>query len=171
MWVALAVLRRARGIKGELVAENLRSEPDRFSAGLAVTLMEAPESDRGRPAELERSWMHQGSLVLKFRGIDTRSEAETLQGMFVCIPEAQRPSLPEGQIYLDDLIGCEVFTADGIRRVGCVTGWQDLGGPVLLEIGPDLLIPYVPEICREVDVPGRRIGVEMPEGLEDLNRK
>ena len=171
MWVALAVLRRARGIKGELLADILGSEPDRFSAGLVVTLTVTPESNQGRPAELERSWLHQGSLVLKFRGIDTRSAAETLQGMFVCIPEAQRPPLPEGQVYLDDLIGCEVFAANGTRRVGCVTGWQDSGGPVLLEIGPDLLVPYVPAICREVDLAGRRIGVEMPEGLEDLNRK
>jgi len=42
---------------------------------------------------------------------------------------------------------------------------------VLLEVGPDLLIPYVPAICREVDLKARRIGVELPEGLEDLNRK
>ena len=32
-----------------------------------------------------------------------------------------------------------------------VTGWQDVGGPVILEVGEDLLIPYVPQICVEVD--------------------
>jgi 16S rRNA processing protein RimM len=166
----LAVLRRARGIRGELIAEMLGSEPERFSQGLAVTLLPALTSEQGRPAELERSWMHQGSLILKFRGIDTRSDAETLHGMFVCIPEEQRPPLPEGQVYLDDLIGCEVVATDN-RCIGSVTGWQDAGGPVLLEVGPDLLIPYVPAICREVDLKARRIGVELPEGLEDLNRK
>ena len=108
MWVALAVLRRARGIRGELIAENLGSDRDRFLSGLAVTLVSALDSKQGQPAELESSWLHQGSLVLKFRGIDTRSDAETLKGMFVCIPEEQRRPLPEGQIYLDDLIGCEV---------------------------------------------------------------
>jgi 16S rRNA processing protein RimM len=170
MWVTLAVLRRARGIRGELVAESLGSEPDRFSPGLAVTLFADLKAERGRVVELERSWMHQDSLILKFRGIDTRSEAETLQGMFVCIPEELRPPLAKGQVYLDDLIGCEVVGSDG-RRIGSVTGWQDIGGPVLLEVGPDLLIPYVPAICREVDVAGRRIAVDLPEGLEDLNRK
>jgi 16S rRNA processing protein RimM len=166
----LAVLRRARGIRGELAAESLGSEPDRFSQGLAVMLLSTLQSKQGRPAELERSWIHQGSPILKFRGIDTRSEAETLQGMFVCVPEKQRPPLAEGEVYLDDLTGCEVVAGDG-RRIGVVTGWQDAGGSVLLEVGPDLLIPYVPAICREVDVAGRRIGVELPEGLEDLNRK
>jgi 16S rRNA processing protein RimM len=164
------VLRRARGIRGEVIAESLGSEQDRFSAGLTVTLLRAPTDEQGRPAELERSWIHQGSLILKFKNIDTRSEAETLQGMFVCIPEEQRPPLTEGQVYLDDLVGCAVFAEDN-RRVGVVTGWQDAGGPVLLEIGPDLLVPYVPAICREVDVPGRRIAVDLPEGLEDLNRR
>jgi 16S rRNA processing protein RimM len=167
--VALAVLRRARGIRGEVIAESLGSEPVRFSPGLSVTLLPTLASEYGRSAELERSWIHQDSLILKFRGIDGRSEAETLQGMFVCIPEDQRPPLSEGQVYLDDLVGCEVFASE--RRIGTVTGWQDTGGPVLLEVGPELLIPYVPAICREVDVLGRRIGVELPEGLEDLNRK
>jgi 16S rRNA processing protein RimM len=170
MWVALAVLRRARGIRGELVSESLGSSPDRFAAGLTVTLVADLKAERGRVVELERSWIHQGSLILKFKGIDTRSEAETLQGMFVCIPEEERPALAAGEVYLDDLIGCEVVGSEG-RRIGSVTGWQDLGGPVLLEIGADLLIPYVPAICREVDVAGRRIAVELPEGLEELNRK
>ena len=128
------------------------------------------KSTRHEPAELERSWVHQDSLVLKFKGVDTRTDAEALRGWYFCIPETERPPLPEGEVYLSDLIGCEVIAlADG-RRIGEVTGFQDIGGPVLLEVG-DLLIPYVPPICREVDVPGRQIRVELPEGLEDLNRK
>ena len=133
-------------------------------------LLPSPDAMRGEPAELERCWIHQGSLVLKFVGFDSRTEAEKLQGWFVGIPESERPPLEEGQVYLSDLVGCEAVSLDG-RRIGVVTGWQDIGGPVLLEVGEDLLIPYVDAICREVDVAGRRIRVELPEGLEDLNRK
>jgi 16S rRNA processing protein RimM len=168
--VALAVLRRARGIRGELVAESLGSEPERFAAGLKVALLPSLDRDQGREVTLERSWMHQGSLVLKFAGLDTRTEVETLRGWYVCISEERRPTLEEGQIYLSDVIGCEVVTLDG-RQVGVVTGWQDLGGPVVLEVGEHVLIPYVPQICREVDLSGRKIRVDLPEGLEDLNRK
>ena len=168
--MALAALRRARGIRGELLAESLGSEFDRFIPGLEVMLRPAVDAESGRQAELERCWVHQGLLVLKFVGVDTRTDAEDLQGWFVCIPEEQRPPLDEGEVYLSDLVGCEIISGDG-RRIGVVTGWQDIGGPVILEVGEDLLIPYVPQICVEVDIPGRKIRVELPEGLEDLNRK
>lgn len=169
-WVVLAALRRARGVRGELNAASLGSEPERFQPGLPVTLLPAMDSPGGRAAELERCWVHQGSLVLKFKGVDTRTEAESMQGWFVCVPEDQRPALEEGQHYLSDLVGCSVIAADG-RTIGTVTGWQDAGGPVILEVGDDLLIPFVPQICTQVDVKARQIRVELPEGLEELNRK
>jgi len=158
-----------------LAAESLGSDPERFIAGLNVTLLASLDREQGRAATLERSWIHQGSLVLKFAGVDTRTEAETLRGWYVCIPEEQRPQLEEGEIYLSDIVGCEVVTREVVtgeeRRIGVVTGWQDLGGPVVLEVGDDLLIPYVPQICCEVDLTRRKIRVDLPEGLEDLNRK
>lgn len=169
-WVALAALRRARGIKGELVAESLGSHPERFQPGLHVTLTESPDARGGRPVVLERAWWQQDLVILKFAGIDTRNDAEALRGWFVCVPEEDRPPLDEGQVYLSDLVGCSVEALDG-RKIGEVTGWQDVGGPVLLEVGDDLLIPYEKAICQEVDLAGRRIRVDLPEGLEELNRK
>jgi 16S rRNA processing protein RimM len=168
----LAALRRARGIRGEIVAENLGSDPDRFQDGLEATLLPSLTAGSGRPVELERAWMHQDQLVLKFVGIDSRTDAEALQGWFLCIPEEDRPPLEEGQVYLSDLVGCEVRAVSDDRRIGEVTGFQEIGPTVLLEVdGDDLLVPYVPEFCREVDLAGRVIRVELPEGLEDLNRK
>jgi len=153
-----------------LVAESLGSEPDRFATGLKVTLLPSLEGGEGRRAELERSWIHSGQLVLKFIGVDTRTDAEALQGWFVCVPQEERQPLEQGQHYLSDLVGCEVVAA-GDRTIGVVSGWQDVGGPVILEVGSDLLIPFVPQICVNVDVEARRILVELPEGLEELNRK
>jgi len=152
------------------LAESLGSDPERFSPGLSVMLRSNVESGPERPATLERCWTQNRLLVLKFSGIDTRSEAETLQGWLVCIPETERPPIEEGQHYLSDLVGCDVVAADG-RLIGQVTGWQDIGGPVVLELGDDLLIPFVPQICVDVNVAERTIRVELPEGLEDLNRR
>jgi 16S rRNA processing protein RimM len=168
----LAFLRRPRGVRGELTAENLGSDPERFVPGLKGTLLASVESSEGgSPVEIEDAWFHQGVLVLKFAGVDDRTKAETLRGSYFCIREQERPPAPEGQIYLSELTGCEVLEVGTARRIGVVTGWQDIGPHVLLEVGEDLLIPYVPAICREVDLPGKRIMVELPEGLEDLNRK
>jgi 16S rRNA processing protein RimM len=154
------------------MAASLGSEPERFSVGLKGTLLPSLEAGSGRSVEVERAWTHQDQLVLKFVGIDSRTEAESLHGCYLCIPEEDRPALEEGQVYLSDLVGCEVRAlADG-RRIGEITGFQEIGPSVLLEVnGPDFLVPYVPQICREVDLGGRVVRVELPEGLEDLNRK
>jgi 16S rRNA processing protein RimM len=154
------------------MAASLGSDPERFSAGLKATLLPSLDAGAGRSVEIERAWTHQDQLVLKFVGIDSRTDAESLHGLYLCIPEEDRPALEEGQVYLSDLVGCEVRAVVDDRRIGDVTGFQEIGPSVLLEVdGPDFLVPYVPQICREVDVVGRVIRVELPEGLEDLNRK
>lgn len=163
--MVLAALRRARGLRGEITAESFGSELERFTPGLRVWL------DGERELAIERAWEHNGRLVLKFSGIDSRTAAEPLQGHDIRIPETERPPAPPGRHYLSDLIGCRVETAEG-RVVGEVTAWYDYGGPALLEVGGEggPMIPLVPEICREVNETAKRIVVELPEGLEDLNR-
>ena len=57
--------------------------------------------------------------------------------------------------------------------LGAVTAWDDGGGSGLLVVGKGddaLLIPFSRSICVEIDPAGRRIVVELPEGLKDINR-
>lgn len=169
--MVLALVRGARGLQGEVLAESMGSSPERFAPGLAVRLFRSG-SDCGLPLEIERSWLHSGRLVLKFRGIENRSEAEALIGSEIRIPLRERPPAPAGQHYLSDLVGCRVVAPDG-RALGEVTGWFDHGGPALLEVrgANEILVPLVPDICVEVNVEDRRIVASLPEGLEELNRK
>src|ERR1700694_3860979 len=150
--MVVARLLRARGIKGELAAFPLTEHPERLKTVYV----------REKPLEVERAWTHKDRLILKFRGVDTRTDAEKREGAEVSIPAEERPPAPDGEYYLSDLVGCEVF--DGNRRIGIVTGWQDHGGPALLEVG-DLLIPFAKSICVAIDVKNRRISVKAPEGL------
>ncbi|MBC7924879.1 MAG: 16S rRNA processing protein RimM [Bryobacteraceae bacterium] len=169
-WLVLASIRRARGIRGEVVAELQGSKPERFADGLQVTLVKSGES---KPAEIEHAWVHDGSLVLKFRGTETRTEAENLRGLDVCIPFAERPPAPEGEYYFSDLVGCKVETPDG-RALGEVTAWHEFGAAPLLEVHDgkrELLVPFTTVFYRMVDIPGKRIVTELPDGLEDLSQK
>jgi 16S rRNA processing protein RimM len=173
--VVLAVLRRARGIRGEIFAESLGSSPERFTPGLNVTLFApaaiAPAGE-GVPMVIENSWLQVDRLVLKFQGVDSRTDAEKLTGYEVRIPLSERPEAPEGQYYLSDLVGCRMLAPDG-RLIGTVTAWYDPGGAALLEINGDdgFLVPLVEEICLKVDVEARVIVAELPEGLESINNR
>ena len=120
------------------------------------------------PMEVENTWMHGDHLILKFKGVDTISDAEKLAGAEVAIPFEQRAALAEDEVYQSDLIGCEVFDVSG-RSLGIVQDFQETGGAPLLQVGENLLIPFAKSICTRVDLDRKQITVNLPDGLLDLN--
>ena len=82
----------------------------------------------------------------------------------------ERGALPEGEYFQSDLLGCYVIDAATGKCLGLVAGWQQYGGPPLMEVrvdGREVLIPFVSSICRQVDLTARTIAVDVPEGLLD----
>ena len=78
---------------------------------------------------------------------------------------SERGQLPEGEFFRSDLIGCVVNDEQTGERIGVVRGWQQYGGPPLMEVdvqGREVLIPFVPEICRQVDLAAKTIIVALP---------
>jgi 16S rRNA processing protein RimM len=151
---------RPRGNKGELAAIPFSDHPERMRRVFV----------NGREYTVENVWRHGDRVVFKFEGIDSISAAETLSGSDVAIPLEDRAVLPVGEYYQTDLVGCSVVTREG-TLVGTVDGWQEHGGPPLLEVsvnGKEVLIPFAKSICVEIDLPGHRIVVDLPEGLVDL---
>jgi len=164
-WVAIAVLTRTRGNRGEIAAVPLSGKPQRYGALQEVFLFGA-----GARYEVEDVWFHRGTLIFKFRGVDSISDAELLAGAEVCVPLGQRTPLEEGEFFQDDLVGCRVIDRHTGRQLGTVSAWQDGGGAGLLVLDGGLLIPFARAICVEIDPQAKRIAVDLPEGLLDLNR-
>ncbi len=175
-WVAIAILGKTRGNRGEILAIPLAGRPERFAGVERVWLFgRSPEVAEGACYEVESFWLHDGRPVLKFQNIDSISEAERLTGAEVRLPVAERMPLEEGEVYAADLIGCRVLDRSTGEAIGEVRDWQGLGGPNLLEVaapdGGEILIPFARSICVEIDPAARRIVVELPEGLKELNRQ
>ncbi|MBV8515436.1 MAG: hypothetical protein JO260_09060 [Acidobacteria bacterium] len=202
-WVALARILRARGNKGEVAVELLTDFPQRLKELKEVFLGDgASDGERGgepRRVGVREFWVdrnHAGQAVYWFDGCASISDAEKLRGVDVLIRFEQRVVLPEGQYFVEDLVGCSVFEMAGgdggaaapalasspclIREapslLGSVidvqaTGEEQAGTPILVVDvrGEELLIPLAEDICRRIDVVGRRIEVVLPEGLRDLN--
>jgi len=164
-WVTVALLGRTRGNHGELTAQPLSSKPERYQTLTEVYLFGA-----GERFEVESVWFHDRTLIFKFRGVDTISEAELLVGAEVRVPLSERAPLEPGEFFQSDLVGCEVVDRRSGRSLGTVSAFQDGGGAGLLVVDDDWLLPFVRSICVEVDPAARRIAVELPEGLKDLNR-
>lgn len=195
-WVIVARILRPRGNKGEVAAELLTDFPERLTQLTEVFLeaSDASGSSEPRLAALKSCWLsqnHKGQAVFHFEGSNSISEAEKFRGLEVLLPIEKRVRLAAGQYFVDELIGCSVFetavelptvssspcslsTAPsllGVVKDVQFTGEGVAGTPLLVvdtHVG-ELLVPLAEDICSRIDTAARRIDVELPDGLRDLN--
>ena len=164
--VAVALVVRTRGLRGEVIAELLTDFPERFD-GLEQLIAVSPGGQR-ETFKLEAHWFQKGRVVLKFAGVDSIEEAEALVGRELAVPESERVPLEDDEFYDWELQGCEVRTVEG-EQLGRVTEVLRTGGVELLAVegerGREYLIPLAEEICVEIDVARKTITVDAPEGL------
>lgn len=169
-YLAIACIVRTRGNRGEVLAELHTDFPARFNL-LEKVWLAFPDRSR-RCLKLEECWEHKGRQVLKFAGVDSITAAEELVGAWVEIQAGDAVTLPEGTYYDHDLAGCSVVDQNG-RVLGTVKEVWRIPGNNQLVVENDkceFLIPAKEGICKEVSIPEKRITVELPEGLVDLNQ-
>jgi 16S rRNA processing protein RimM len=163
--VAVGRLFRARGNRGELTGEIYSSQPGRAEKLKNVVLELA--DGKTRPSRVEQVWWHDGRPVFKFEGIDSISDAECWAGADVLVADSEREQPEEGAYSHADLIGCALWNRE--LKIGMVRAVEDYGGGPLLEVkledGRDVLVPFSRSICKEIDVAGKNIRAELPDGL------
>ena len=98
------------------------------------------------------------------------ADAEPLAGCEVRVPRGERAILEPGEYFASDLIGCEVIERDSGLSLGRVTAFEEAGSSGLLEVEGRLLIPFAREICVSIEPEARRIVVDLPLGLKELNQ-
>ena len=105
-------------------------------------------------------------------GIDTISEAEKYIGSEIRIPADTLPEVEDGSFYTFQLKGCQVFAADG-EHIGTITDVLGASGAEVLKVDreeKETLIPFAQSYLRTIDLEQRRVEVDLPEGLRDLNK-
>jgi 16S rRNA processing protein RimM len=167
--VVVAEILRPRGNRGEVLARSQTDVPGRLENLKTAVARLADGSDL--PIEIAEAWPHKDDWVLKFAGVDSIEAAERFRQADVWVSLPDRGTLPEGEFFQSDLIGCAVTDAATGKYLGSVAGWQQYGGPPLMELavdGREVLVPFVSSICRRVDLVARNITADLPEGLLDL---
>jgi 16S rRNA processing protein RimM len=194
--VLVARILRARGNKGEVAAEIRTDFPERLTRLREVFVGYADGKNEPRRMALRSCWLsqnHRGQAIFHFEGCNSISEAEKFRGLEVLLPFEQRVTLPAGQYFVTDLIGCSVFEnpaaapivssspcslAEAPSFLGTVRDVQfpgeEISGTPLLEVETsqgEVLIPLAVDICKKINPAAKRIDVILPEGLRGLNRE
>jgi len=128
--------------------------------------------DSRRELEIEDLWPHKGLLVLKFRGVDSMSDAELLVGSELQVPSTERAKLEAGWNYVNDLIGCTVL--DRSREIGRIEDVQFGAGEAPLLIiangaGKKFEVPFAEAYLEAVDVARQQVRMNLPEGMLEIN--
>ncbi len=168
----VAKIVRPQGRHGEALAELLTDFPERFAERKRLFLVGAKSEPR--QIELERHWLHQGRLVLKFVGIDSINDVETLRGLEVAIPKTERAPLEDGAIYIADLIGCALIDSRAKTEVGQIVEVdRESSATALLVVKTsdqqEVLVPFAKAFQPNFNLAAKTLTMDLPEGLLDLN--
>jgi 16S rRNA processing protein RimM len=168
-FITIAKVVKVQGRVGEVLTELFTDFPEKFEE--RRTLFAWLPSGERRELKLEDHWPHKGAMVLKFEGVDSIEDAEQLKGSEIQIPAADRTRLEDGSVYVSDLLECSVIV-DG-QEIGTVKD-VDFGAgeaPLLVVKGSkEYLIPFVAGFVKEQDLKGKRIEMQLPEGMLELDK-
>ena len=121
--------------------------------------------------ELESFWPHKGRIVLKFAGVETIGEAESLVGCELQILASQRAALESDSAYVSDLVGCAVWDLD--RQIGRVSDVRFGSGeaPLLVVSGgaQQYEIPFAKAFLEKLDLADKQIRMRLPQGMLEVN--
>lgn len=162
--VSVGYVRRAHGIRGEVLVRPLSDHPDRFKVGAAFLTDEEPP----RPVVVDRSRPHRDGLVVLFAGVPDRDAAEELQGATLTIGASERRPLQDGEYWPEDLQGLVAVDPDG-NHLGVVTGvvLGEAQDRLVIETGDkrSVEVPFVDAIVGDVHPSLGHVVVDPPLGM------
>lgn len=152
------------GVRGEVRVKSFCAVPEDIESYAPLT----DETGAERfPLVLTRAIKN--GFAARLGGIETKEQADAINGLRLFARRDQLPSLPDDEFYHTDLIGLEVYDTGG-TLLGRVKSVQNHGAADLLELhGPGLkatvLLPFTLEVVPTVDLDKGRIIADPPEGL------
>jgi 16S rRNA processing protein RimM len=160
--VEVAHVARAHGIRGEVLAVPIVDGSTTLAGVDAVWI-------GGHRHPLTRARPTPAGYLLALADVDDRDVAAALRGQTVEVERAAL-ELDDDDVLLADLVGCQVFTADG-------DGWGEVAA---IELGPqdrlvirdqaakiERLLPVVDAFLLDIDLDSRVITVTPPDGIPE----
>lgn len=156
-------------LKGEVkVISSTDFEEERFKKGSKLLITRGNQLLREVVVQSYRN--HKNFLLVKFEGIDSVEEAEKLKNLQIKIDSDEVGELEENEFYFHQIIGCEVFDENDknlgeiidILTPGANDVWVIKG-----ENGKEILIPYIEDVVKKIDITSKKVNIEVMEGLID----
>jgi 16S rRNA processing protein RimM len=161
----------SHGVRGTLRIHPLTDYPERFF-DMKTLHVEKP----GKPAkDLEvlsvSSHEGKGQILVTVTGINDCDRAKEFAGWLITVAGDERVELPEGEYWIDSLIGMDVVDSQSGEHLGKIDDVMSTGSNDIYQVrtpdGTPKLVPAVADVIREIDVDSGVMKVTLPEGLWD----
>ena len=153
------------GIKGEVKVTPFTDDINRFD-DLKKVYVKTRKDDKLYKVENVR--YHKNMVLLKLEGIENPEQAELLKNAYLEIDRQDAIPLEEGQYFIVDLIGLDVYTDEG-KLLGKVDDIYNTGANDIYvvkdELGKQVLLPGIKEVIKQVDLESEKITVHLIPGL------
>ena len=152
------------GIKGFVKVNPLVDNNNQFKSFKTLYIQ---EKNNIKELQIEEVKFFKNLVLLKFKGIETIEQAEELRNMYI---QAKRSDikLEKGAHFIVDLIGLEVYTAEGELLGKLKEVLQPGANDVYIvenEAKKEILLPAIPDVIKKIDIEGNRMIVKLLDGL------
>jgi 16S rRNA processing protein RimM len=179
-YAIVGLIRKAQGVRGEVVVEPLTDKPDVVFASGSRVFAGTPSGDLAPARDVRgveevptltvsESKPFKKGLIVRFEELGDRDSAELWRGRYLLAPFSELPPLEEGEVYLHDLVGMRVVNASGEER-GTVTTFYELPQGLVLDIATprgNVMVPYRPEVIVRTDLEARTLMINDKLGFLD----
>ncbi|AMV61484.1 ribosome maturation factor RimM [Pediococcus damnosus LMG 28219] len=160
------------GIQGEVKVMPITDFPKkRFQVGKQLYLF-APKNENKpvKALKIAKARQQKSLYFLKFDGFNSINDVEKFKQFDLKISAEDRGQLSSDEFYYDDIIGLDVYDLDE-QLLGQISEILSLGANdvwVVKRSGKkDLLLPYIQQVIKKVDLNAHRVTVELLEGLDE----
>jgi 16S rRNA processing protein RimM len=161
VFVAVGKLRRAHGVKGEMLMDVLTDFPQRLRNNKVVYVGEEHEA-----LTLQTIRSQDRALLVSFTGFDDCDVIARLRNCNVYVKISELPPLPEGEYYFHQLMDLRVVDHTG-KELGAITEILETGANDVYVVtdaeGKELLLPAIEAVILKVDLEKREMQVHPPD--------
>jgi 16S rRNA processing protein RimM len=169
-WFNVGKVVNTHGVRGEVrVISTTDFADERFEVGAKLYLEHKDMKDK-LPLIVTSHRQHKNFDLLTFENYTNINDVVAFKGGILQVSEDQLSELEEEEYYYHEIIGCNVTTVDGeplgkIKEI-LATGANDVWVIQRKNGGRDLLIPYIEEVVKEINIQEKNVIIHMMNGLE-----
>lgn len=167
-WFNVGKIVNTHGIRGEVRVISTTDFPEeRYIPGNTLYLF-LPTSQQPIPLTVSTHRQHKNFDLLTFEGYHSINEVEKWKNAVLKVKADQLSELPEDEFYFHEIIGCTVKDTEE-NEIGKVTEILTPGANDVWVVkqtnGKEVLIPYIPQVVKQVSVENKEIIIDPMEGL------